>query len=42
MSDIYPKELVLTPDDTDEKSCPFLDLKVTITDSIISTPICDK
>ena len=42
MSDIYPKELVLTPDDTDGKSCPFLDLQVTMTDSIISTSIYDK
>ena len=23
MTDIYPKELVLVPDDTDGKSCPF-------------------
>ncbi len=37
MSDIYPKELILVPDDTDGTSCPFLDLQVTITDSIIST-----
>ena len=42
MTDIYPKELVLVPDDTDSKSCPFLDLQVTITDSIISTSIYDK
>ena len=42
MNDIYPKELVLVPDDTNGKSCPFLDLQVTITDSIISTSIYDK
>jgi len=42
MTAIYPKELVLVPDDTDGKSCPFLDLQVTITDSIISTSIYDK
>ena len=42
MADIYPKELVLVPDDTDGTSCPFLDLQVTITDSIISTSIYDK
>ena len=42
MTDIYPQELVLVPDDTDGKSCPFLDLQVTITDSIISTSIYDK
>ena len=43
-TDMYPKELVLVPGDTDGKSCPFLDLQVTITDSIISTSIyanCD-
>ena len=42
MTDIYPKELILVPDDTNGKSCPFLDLQVTITDSIISTSIYDK
>ena len=42
MGDIYPKELILVPDDTDGTSCPFLDLQVTITDSIISTSIYDK
>ena len=42
MSDIYPKELILVPDDTDGQSCPFLDLQVDITDSIISTSIYDK
>ena len=34
--------LALVPDDTDGGSCPFLDLQVTITDSIISTSIYDK
>ena len=42
MSDIYPKELVLVPDDTDGHSCPFLDMQVTIDDSIISTSLYDK
>ena len=42
MAAIYPKELILVPDDTDGKSCPFLDLQVTITDGTISTPIYDK
>ena len=42
MSDIYPKELVLVPDDTDGQACPFLDLQVVITDNIISTSIYDK
>ena len=42
MSDIYPKELVLVPDDTDGHSCPFLDMQVTIDDSIISTSLYAK
>ena len=42
MSDIYPKELVLVPDDTDSQSCPFLDLQVIITGGIITTSIYDK
>ena len=42
MTEIYPSELVLVPDDTDGTSCPFLDLQVIITDSIISTSIYDK
>ena len=42
MSDIYPKELILVPDDTDGTSCPFLDLQVNITGSIVSTSIYDK
>ena len=42
MTDIYPQELKLVPDETDGKSCPFLDLQVTIKDSIISTAIYDK
>ena len=42
MTDIYPKELILVPDDTNGESCPFLDLQVSIKDSIISTSIYDK
>lgn len=42
MAEIYPKELILVPDDTDGTSCPFLDLQITITESIISTSIYDK
>ena len=42
MDDIYPQELVLVPDDTNGKSCPFLDLQIDISDSIISTSIYDK
>ena len=42
MSDIYPKELELVPDDTDGKDVPFLDLQITIKDCIIDTKIYDK
>ena len=42
MTDIYPKGLVLVPDDTDGIWCPFLDLQVDITNSIISTSIYDE
>ncbi len=42
MTDIYPKELVLVPDDSDGQSCSFLDLQININDSIISTSIFDK
>ena len=42
MTDIYPQELILVPDDTNGESCPFLDLQVSIKDSIISTSIYDK
>ena len=42
MSDIYPRELVLVPDDTDGLSCPFLDLQIVIKNKIISTSIFDK
>ena len=42
MTQIYPKELVLVPDDSDGLSTPFLDLQLTITNGIISTSIYDK
>ena len=42
MAQIYPKELVLVPDDSDGLSTPFLDLQLTITNGIISTSIYDK
>ena len=42
MTDIYPEELVLIPDDTDGMSCPFLDLQLDIQDHFISTSIFDK
>ena len=42
MAEIYPKELVLIPEDSDDQSCSFLDLQVVIKDSIITTSIFDK
>ena len=48
MKQIYPKELVLVPDDSDGKtnvdglSTPFLDLQMNISNGIISTSIYDK
>ena len=41
MADIYPKELVLVPEDSDDQSWSFLDLQVVIKDSIITTSIFD-
>ena len=42
MKDIYPKELVLVPDDSDGLSTPFLDLQLAIKDGVVSTSIFDK
>ena len=42
MAEIYPEELVLVPEDSDDQSCSFLDLQVVIKDSIITTSIFDK
>ena len=42
MTDIYPKELILVPDEGDGLSAPFLDLQLIINDSVISTSIYDK
>jgi hypothetical protein len=42
MTDIYPKELILVPDDSDGLSAPFLDLQLTLNDNIISSSIFDK
>ena len=42
MADIYPKELVLVPEDSEDQSCSFLDLQVVIKDSVITTSIFDK
>jgi hypothetical protein len=42
MTDIYPKELVLVPDDSDGLSAPFLDLQLVVKNGVISTSIFDK
>ena len=42
MQDIYPKGLILVPDDSDGLSAPFLDLQLAIKDGVISTSIFDK
>ena len=42
MKDIYPKELVLVPDDSDCLSAPFLDLQLVTTNGVVSTSIFDK
>ena len=42
MGDIYPKELILVPDDSDGLSTPFLDLQLVVKDGVVSTSIFDK
>ena len=42
MGDIYPKELILVPDDSDGLSTPFLDLQLVVKDGVVSTSIYDK
>ena len=42
MFEIYPKELILVPDESIGQSVSFLDLKLTIKDSVIYTHIYDK
>jgi hypothetical protein len=41
MEDIYPKELVLVPDDSDGLSTPYLDLMLVIKDNVVSSSIFD-
>ena len=41
MTEIYPKELVLVPDDNNGCTAPFLDLQLLITEGVISTSIYD-
>ena len=42
MSEIYPKELILVPDDSDGMTAPFLDLQLIIENHTISSSIFDK
>jgi hypothetical protein len=42
MTDIYPKELLLVPDDSDGLSTPFLDLQLVVKNGVVSTSIFDK
>ena len=42
MTEIYPKELVLVPDDSDGLATSFLDLQLTLEDGVIGTSIFDK
>ena len=42
MKDIYPKELILVPDESDGLSTPFLDFQLVIENGIVSTSIFDK
>ena len=42
MTEIYPKEWVLVPDDNNGCTAPFLDLQLLITEGVISTSIYDK
>ena len=41
-SQIYPKELILVPDDNNGLNTPFLDRMININDSLITTHIYDK
>lgn len=42
MSEIYPEELELIPDNSDGKITSFLDLLIKLEDGVISTSIFDK
>jgi hypothetical protein len=39
---IYPKELILVPDDSDGLAAPFLDLQLVVKNGVVSTSIFDK
>jgi hypothetical protein len=42
MTDIYPKELILVPDDSDGLAAPFLDLQLVVKNGVVSSSIFDK
>ena len=42
MTEIYPRELILVPDDNNSLTAPFLDLQLSIQKGVISTKIFDK
>jgi hypothetical protein len=42
MTEIYPKELILVPDDSDGSSTPFLDLQLVVKNNVVYTSIFDK
>ena len=42
MTEIYPSELVLNPENLVDQSCSFLDFLITIKDHIVTTNIFDK
>jgi len=42
MTDIYPKELILVPDDSNGLSTPFLDLQLVVKNGVVSSSIFDK
>ena len=42
ISDIYPKELILVPDESDGLAAPFLDLQLVVKNGVVSTSIFDK
>ena len=42
MTDIYPKELILVPDDSNGLSTPFLDPQLVVKNGVVSSSIFNK